>query len=85
LNISTGSEWINIASNMPEYNTIQDCVDANSATDFTTGATTYNISQYVKTTNDLENLKVRFSFKGNADTNSGKLGWVDFLGIHLEF
>jgi FlaG/FlaF family flagellin (archaellin) len=97
LNISTGSEWIQIAPKLdstpkillPEtYNTVQDCVNANGGpgdiTGLTTGETTYDITPYVKTIDDLERLKVRFSFKGNADINSGKIGCVDFVGIHVE-
>jgi hypothetical protein len=89
LNISTGSEWTQIAPNplqpnMPEYHNLQDCVTANGATDGTTGATTYNITQYVKTTYELEKLKVSFSFMGNAANNSGKTNGVDFVGIHVE-
>jgi FlaG/FlaF family flagellin (archaellin) len=92
LEVSTGSEWIKIApltdSTPPttlseNYKTIRDCVDANGGPTETIGATTYDITQYVKTKDDLENLKVRFSFLGNAASDN-KVGCVDFVGVHVE-
>lgn len=94
LSISTGSEWVQVAPKttstqellLPEnYNTIQDCINANGGSGETTGTTTYDITPYVTTIDDLERLKVRFSFKGNADIDSGKIGCVDFVGIHVEY
>ena len=93
LSISTGSEWIQIAPRtdstpqtlLPEnYKTIEECVDANGGPIETTGVTTYDITQYVKTKDDLEKLKVRFSFLGNAASDN-KVGCVDFVGIHVEY
>jgi hypothetical protein len=82
LSIFNGTEWTLIASNMPTYHTVEDCMDANVG-DYN-GATTYDITQYVNTTRKLEELKVRFSISGHADEASGKIGWVDFVGIHVE-
>jgi hypothetical protein len=48
-----------------------------------TGETTYDITQYIKNTNELEKLEVSFSVEGNADENSEKSVWVDFVGIHV--
>ena len=93
LSISTSSEWIKIAPQptytpptlLPEnYKTISECIAANGGPDETTGVTTYNITPYVKTTDDLERLKVRFSFLGNAESEN-KVGSVDFVGIHVDY
>ena len=72
-----GSTWIPIASEMPEYNDVEECENAN--------LTTYNITQYVNTATKLEQLKVRFSATGNAANVSEKVGWVDFVAIHVEY
>lgn len=90
MNISTGSDWVQIAPsvdypNVPQYHDIQTCLDANGGAGEITGATTYNITEYVKTADELEKLKVRFSFKGNANITSEKVGCVDFVGIHVEY
>ncbi len=82
LSIFNGTEWTLIASNMPTYHTVQDCMNVNVG-DYN-GDTTYDITRYVKTTRELEELKVRFSISGHADDASGKIGWVDFVGIHVE-
>jgi hypothetical protein len=70
---------------LPEnYKTVVECRDANGGPSETTGVTTYDITQYVKTTDDLERLKVRFSFIGNAESDN-KVGCVDFVGIHVDY
>lgn len=93
LEVSTGSEWVKIAplidstpqTFLPEnYKTVVECRDANGGPSETTGVTTYDITQYVKTTDDLERLKVRFSFIGNAESDN-KVGCVDFVGIHVDY
>lgn len=88
LKIFNGSQWTQIAPNteqikMPEYNNIQESVNANPPNEYT-GETTYNITKYIKTTSELEKLEVSFSVEGHADDMSEKTGWVDFLGIHVE-
>lgn len=88
LRIFNGTEWIVIASStgqpamLVKYNDLQDCVKANLGE--YDGATTYNITQHVKTTSELEKLVVSFSAEGNAANESRKVGWVDFVGIHVD-
>jgi len=44
-----------------------------------------DISDYVKDASDLENLEVKISTIPNAAEPADKEGWVDFIGIHLEY
>jgi hypothetical protein len=87
LSIFNGTQWVPIAPNeiqtkMPEYHSIEESVTANPPDKYT-GETTYDITQYIKNTNELEKLEVSFSVEGNADENSEKSVWVDFVGIHV--
>ncbi|MCQ1534708.1 type IV pilin [Methanosarcina sp. KYL-1] len=43
------------------------------------------ITEHVKTTAELENLLVQISTIGNAADSADKVGWIDFVGIHLEY
>ena len=45
----------------------------------------FEITEYVKNARDLENLVVRISTTPNAADQAGKEGWIDFIGIHLEY
>ncbi|KKH93309.1 hypothetical protein EO95_13480 [Methanosarcina sp. 1.H.T.1A.1] len=45
----------------------------------------YPITEYVKTTTELENLEVRILADGHAGDNADKTFHVDFVGIHLEY
>lgn len=80
--IFNGSTWIQIAPSAEypdrpaEFNSIDACVEANDI---------YDITQHVKTTAELDKLEVSFSDSGNAANTSAKTGWVDFVGIHVEF
>lgn len=44
---------------------------------------TYNITDKVTTISELENLRVRVSAIGTANSEN-KVGWIDFVGIHAE-
>lgn len=44
-----------------------------------------DISNYVKDASDLKNLEVKISTTPNAAEPADKEGWVDFIGIHLEY
>ncbi len=83
LRIFNGAEWTQIAPNaeqptMPEYNQVSEYLIAYPDASMTT----YNITSYVKTTNELEKLQVGFSVKGQA-SSTGILG-VDFVGIQVK-
>lgn len=45
----------------------------------------FDITQYVKDATDLENLVIKISTTPNAADQAGKEGWIDFIGIHLEY
>ena len=61
---------------MEEYHSFDDCKKDNS---------TYDISPYVKNTDELEKLKVKFLVIGNSkNKNDKKYLNVDFVGIHVE-
>lgn len=47
--------------------------------------TEYDITAYVKDATDLENLVIKISTTPNAADQAGKEGWIDFIGIHLEY
>lgn len=89
LRIFDGSQWILIAPQtastpqtiLPQYSNIQDCLNRNAAE--YSGDTTYDISKYVKTTNQLEKLEVSFSLRGDP-SNRDPAEWVDFVGIHVD-
>jgi FlaG/FlaF family flagellin (archaellin) len=44
-----------------------------------------DITPYLKNATDLENLVVKISTTPNAAEPADKEGWVDFIGIHLEY
>lgn len=75
LSIYNGSAWTQIQSNMEEYHSFDDCKNDNI---------TYPITQYVKNTDELEKLRVRFLVIGNAANPSGKTILVDSVGVHVE-
>ncbi|WP_235283579.1 MULTISPECIES: type IV pilin N-terminal domain-containing protein [unclassified Methanosarcina] len=45
----------------------------------------FDITPYVKNATDLENLVVKISTTPNAANQADKEGWIDFIGIHLEY
>lgn len=45
----------------------------------------FDITQYIKNSTDLENIEVKISTTPNADDQADKEGWIDFIGIHLEY
>jgi len=44
-----------------------------------------DITPYIKNATDLENIVVKMSTTPNAAEPADKEGWVDFIGIHLEY
>jgi len=72
LSIYNGSAWTMIAYNMEEKVREDD------------EPVIYYITNWVKNTTQLENLVVSFSAIGHASETSGKVDWVDFVGIHVE-
>jgi len=44
-----------------------------------------DITDYIKNATDLENIVVKMSTTPNAAEPADKEGWVDFIGIHLEY
>lgn len=74
LSIYNGSAWTQVKSNMKEYHSFDDCKKGNL---------TYDISPYVKSTDELEKLKVKFLVTGNSKSGKKYLN-VDFVGIHVE-
>lgn len=78
INDGNPDQWITVDYNMDPYK-------SNTACD--KELEPYNLklmAQGVTTTEELENLSVRFSAYGQA-ASSNKLGWVDFIGIHVEY
>lgn len=80
LSIFDGSKWIQIAPSEyytapPYFKTTEDCKKANII---------YDITNFVKTADELEKLEVSFSDNGNAANISGKTDWVDYVGIHVK-
>ena len=80
--IFNGSKWTQIAPSLayplphpPIFKSIDDCKNANII---------YDITNYVKTIDELEKLEVSFSDNGNAANISGKTGWVDYVGIRVK-
>jgi FlaG/FlaF family flagellin (archaellin) len=45
----------------------------------------FDITEHVKNATDLENLVVKISTTPNAADQADKEGWIDFIGIHLEY
>lgn len=77
INDKNPDEWINIVPSnvdLEKYKTITE-TDQNLPT--------FSLITWVNTTEELRNLTVRFSAFGNADSGN-KVGWVDFIGIHVE-
>ena len=86
LEISTdGYNWQQIASkkegNLKEHHNFEVCEAENKI--YTLYDPTKNIA-YIKNTDELEKLMVRFSVRGNAAAESGKEFSVDYVGIHIE-
>jgi hypothetical protein len=77
INDGVPNEWKLIDSEMEEYKNVVACDKE--------GLTVYNITSNVTTTAELENLKVKFEATGNAANQSEKVGWVDFVGVHVEY
>lgn len=77
LEINNGSNWVTINGDLPKYKTFTGC-EAGEYDE-------YPITEYVKTTAELENLTVRISYYEKAAPPSEKTGWVDFVGIHVEY
>jgi FlaG/FlaF family flagellin (archaellin) len=85
LEVYNGSEWIEIASesegNLKEHRDFNACKEENEI--YTLYDSTENVD-YIKNTDELEKLMIRFSVRGNADEESGKKFSVDYVGIHIE-
>ncbi|KKH46402.1 type IV pilin N-terminal domain-containing protein [Methanosarcina sp. 1.H.A.2.2] len=45
----------------------------------------FDITQFIKNSTDLENIEVKISTTPNAAEPADKEGWIDFIGIHLEY
>ncbi|RXA21340.1 type IV pilin [Methanosarcina sp. MSH10X1] len=84
LEVYNGSRWTQIASesggNLEEYHNFNACIASNKNI-YTLYDSTQNVT-YIRNTDELEKLMVKFSVLGHA---SGKkeVG-VDFIGIHIE-
>jgi Protein of unknown function (DUF1628). len=77
INDKNPDTWVNIVPsniNLEKYKTIIETDEE---------LPVFDITDQVKTVEELRNLKVRFSAYGNADSNN-KFGWVDFIAIHAE-
>jgi len=75
INDKNPDKWVTIASDMEEYKKITDCDQ---------DLEPFNLTPYVTTTEELENLSIMFSAYGIAASDN-KIGWVDFVGIHVEY
>jgi len=78
INDGNPNEWIIVDYDMTRYYSYTEC-DKNLEP--------YNLKLMdlgVNTTAELENLSVRFSAYGQAASDN-KIGWVDFIGIHVEY
>jgi FlaG/FlaF family flagellin (archaellin) len=76
LQINNGSQWTIIDDDLPYFRTFEDCDEE---------LPPYHITKYVRNTTELENLRVKILSEGNAANESEKTGWVDFVGIHVEY
>lgn len=83
LEINNGSQWITINDDLQRYKTFEDCNEDSEKGDDENKL--YNITQYVKTPSELENLTVRISYDENANPSSEKTAEVDFVGVHVEY
>lgn len=63
--------WIRVVKSMPKYTKNFEPYDI-------------DLTSYVRNIEDLEKFKVRVVAISKADTNAGKIVWIDFLGIHVE-
>ena len=72
LSIYNGSAWTQLTP-VPECHDFDEC----------NNNTLFDITPYVKTTDELEKLQVMFSVKGNSNNEKKYLN-VDFIGIHVE-
>ncbi|MDI9394327.1 MAG: type IV pilin N-terminal domain-containing protein [Euryarchaeota archaeon] len=77
LNIYNGSHLITINDDLEKCNTFTECVEK--------GYCDYDITNHVKTTEELENLVVWVWYYSNSVQQSGKTGAVDFVGINLDY
>lgn len=70
ISVTDPESWIRVNSSMPQFHTgFNPC--------------SVNITSYVTTIDELENLKVRFVAVTNAAPNSGKKAWIDYLGLKV--
>ena len=75
INDGNPDEWITVDYDMTRYHSYTECDE---------DLEPYNLKLMdlgVNTTEELENLSVRFSAFGQAASDN-KIGWVDFIGIH---
>lgn len=75
INDGNPNSWIVIDPDMPVYKDIVKCDQEGGL---------YNLTDKVTTTEELENLTVRFSANGTANSDN-KIVWIDFLGVHVEY
>ncbi len=45
----------------------------------------FDITPYITNATDLEDIEINISTTPNAANESDKEGWIDFIGIHLEY
>jgi FlaG/FlaF family flagellin (archaellin) len=70
ISVTDPESWIRVNSSMPEFHTgFQPC--------------SINVTSYVTTINELENLKVRFVAVTNANYNPAKWARIDYLGLKV--
>jgi FlaG/FlaF family flagellin (archaellin) len=70
ISVTDPENWIRVNSSMPQFHTgFEPC--------------SVNLTSYVTTTTELENLKVRFVAVTNASPHSGKKAWIDYLGLKV--
>ncbi|KKG11443.1 type IV pilin N-terminal domain-containing protein [Methanosarcina sp. 2.H.A.1B.4] len=74
INDGNPNSWIVIDPDMEMYKDVAVCDQ---------DLDPYNITDNVTTVAELENLTVRFSAEGIANSDN-KIGWVDFVGVHVE-
>lgn len=78
INDGNPDEWITVDYEMTRYNSYIECDQKLAPYDLKL------MDRGVNTTEELENLSVRFSAYGQAASDN-KIGWVDFIGIHVEY
>ncbi|WP_292390608.1 type IV pilin N-terminal domain-containing protein [Methanosarcina sp. UBA5] len=78
INDGKPDQWIVVDYDMDRYNSYTECDQKLEPYDLKL------MNLGVNTTEELENLSVRFSAYGQA-ASENKIGWVDFIGIHVEY